>query len=303
MGRRPCCAKEGLNRGAWTALEDKILAAYIRAHGEGKWRNLPKRAGLKRCGKSCRLRWLNYLRPDIKRGNISNDEEELIVRLHNLLGNRWSLIAGRIPGRTDNEIKNYWNTTLAKKAKAQKIHSSSPPAQQSSLSRSRNKKMTVEPKKGEPLAPKPSQAAATPPHVFRTKAIRCTKVLIPALTSPNEHHSFNSSTAIDPAEPQAIQSDQDKGNLEVHRGTEELHETCAGDSDFFSLSCNEFQACSHEYAEGEHNFNNSTCMGPDQSPYFDEAMFKDWTSNYCLEERANLDLESLAFLLDSQEWP
>ena len=45
MGRSPCCSKEGLNRGAWTALEDKILTAYIKAHGEGKWRNLPKRAG------------------------------------------------------------------------------------------------------------------------------------------------------------------------------------------------------------------------------------------------------------------
>ncbi|KAK8660819.1 hypothetical protein V6N13_051727 [Hibiscus sabdariffa] len=107
MGRSPCSSKEELNKGAWTALEDKLLTSYIQAHGEGKWRNLPKRAGLKRCGKSCRLRWLNYLRPDIKRGNISHDEEELIIRLHTLLGNRWSLIAGRLPGRTDNEIKNY----------------------------------------------------------------------------------------------------------------------------------------------------------------------------------------------------
>ncbi|KAL8102660.1 uncharacterized protein LOC141676489 [Apium graveolens] len=116
MGRSPCCSKVGLNKGAWTTAEDKILTDFIHLHGEGGWRNLPKRAGLKRCGKSCRLRWLNYLRPDIKRGNISDDEEDLIIRLHKLLGNRWSLIAGRLPGRTDNEIKNYWNTTLRKKA-------------------------------------------------------------------------------------------------------------------------------------------------------------------------------------------
>ncbi|XP_059645096.1 transcription factor MYB1-like [Cornus florida] len=116
MGRSPSCAKEaGFNRGAWTADEDKILEDYIKIHGEGKWRNLSKRAGLKRCGKSCRLRWLNYLRPDIKRGNITHDEEDLIIRLHKLLGNRWSLIAGRLPGRTDNEIKNYWNTNIGKK--------------------------------------------------------------------------------------------------------------------------------------------------------------------------------------------
>ncbi|XP_071722393.1 transcription factor MYB123-like [Rutidosis leptorrhynchoides] len=115
MGRSPCCAKEGLNRGAWTAIEDQVLTDYIKLHGEGKWRNIPKQAGLKRCGKSCRLRWLNYLRPDIKRGNISQDEEDLIIRLHKLLGNRWSLIAGRLPGRTDNEIKNYWNSNLSKR--------------------------------------------------------------------------------------------------------------------------------------------------------------------------------------------
>ncbi|CDO97857.1 unnamed protein product [Coffea canephora] len=117
MGRSPCCAKEGLNRGAWTPSEDRLLTDYIKSHGEGKWRSLPKRAGLKRCGKSCRLRWLNYLRPDIKRGNITDDEEDLIIRLHKLLGNRpvHTHSSGRLPGRTDNEIKNYWNTNLAKK--------------------------------------------------------------------------------------------------------------------------------------------------------------------------------------------
>ncbi|KAH7656685.1 myb proto-oncogene protein plant protein [Dioscorea alata] len=114
MGRKPCCSRDGLRRGAWTQEEDKILSAYIKAHGEGRWRSLPSRAGLKRCGKSCRLRWLNYLRPDIKRGNISQEEDDLIIRLHKLLGNKWSLIAGRLPGRTDNEIKNYWNTHLSK---------------------------------------------------------------------------------------------------------------------------------------------------------------------------------------------
>ncbi|KAL9258817.1 Transcription factor MYB1-like protein [Drosera capensis] len=127
MGRSPCCSKEGLNRGAWTAQEDKLLSDYIKAHGEGKWNSLPRRAALKRCGKSCRLRWLNYLRPDIKRGNITLDEEDLIIRLHRLLGNRWSLIAGRLPGRTDNEIKNYWNTNLSKKVEPDQQAQQPPP--------------------------------------------------------------------------------------------------------------------------------------------------------------------------------
>ncbi|KAI3421438.1 uncharacterized protein J3R85_012249 [Psidium guajava] len=115
MGRAPCCSKVGLHRGPWSDKEDRLLIRYIQAHGEGQWKSMPKRAGLLRCGKSCRLRWMNYLRPDIKRGNVTPDEEDLIVRLHTLLGNRWSLIAGRLPGRTDNEIKNYWNSHLSKR--------------------------------------------------------------------------------------------------------------------------------------------------------------------------------------------
>ncbi|XP_028765652.1 myb-related protein 308 [Neltuma alba] len=115
MGRSPCCEKAHTNKGAWTKEEDDRLVAYIRAHGEGCWRSLPKAAGLLRCGKSCRLRWINYLRPDLKRGNFTEQEDELIIKLHSLLGNKWSLIAGRLPGRTDNEIKNYWNTHIRRK--------------------------------------------------------------------------------------------------------------------------------------------------------------------------------------------
>ncbi|KAI4349721.1 hypothetical protein L6164_010281 [Bauhinia variegata] len=115
MGRAPCCEKVGLKKGRWTADEDEILIKYIQANGEGSWRSLPKNAGLLRCGKSCRLRWINYLRADLKRGNISPQEEHVIIRLHASLGNRWSLIASHLPGRTDNEIKNYWNSHLCRR--------------------------------------------------------------------------------------------------------------------------------------------------------------------------------------------
>nr|XP_043639792.1 transcription factor MYB41-like [Erigeron canadensis] len=115
MGRTPSSDKTGLKKGPWTQEEDLKLTQYIQTHGPGNWRTLPKNAGLQRCGKSCRLRWTNYLRPDIKRGRFSFEEEETIIQLHSVLGNKWSAIANRLPGRTDNEIKNYWNTNIRKK--------------------------------------------------------------------------------------------------------------------------------------------------------------------------------------------
>ncbi|KMZ70805.1 Transcription factor MYB24 [Zostera marina] len=106
-----------LRRGQWTLEEDLLLANCISIHGEGRWNLLSQRAGLRRTGKSCRLRWLNYLRPDVRRGNITMEEQLLILQLHSRWGNRWSKIAQHLPGRTDNEIKNYWRTKVQKSAK------------------------------------------------------------------------------------------------------------------------------------------------------------------------------------------
>nr|AXY87659.1 transcription factor MYB78-like protein [Cymbidium sinense] len=112
-----------LRRGPWTVEEDLILTNYISKHGEGRWNTLAKCAGgikrLKRTGKSCRLRWLNYLRPDVRRGNITAEEQLLILELHSRWGNRWSKIAQHLPGRTDNEIKNFWRTRMQKHANQQ----------------------------------------------------------------------------------------------------------------------------------------------------------------------------------------
>ncbi|WOG90088.1 hypothetical protein DCAR_0209329 [Daucus carota subsp. sativus] len=116
MGRSPSPSDECVKKGPWTPEEDKILMDYIRENGgHGSWRALPKLAGLNRCGKSCRLRWTNYLRPDIKRGKFSDEEERMIINLHSAIGNKWSQIAAHLPGRTDNEIKNFWNTHVRKK--------------------------------------------------------------------------------------------------------------------------------------------------------------------------------------------
>ncbi|KAF5453201.1 hypothetical protein F2P56_028120 [Juglans regia] len=114
-----CCINQRVKKGLWSPEEDEKLIKYISANGYGSWNSVPRLAGLQRCGKSCRLRWVNYLRPDLKRGSFSPQEEALVIELHRNLGNKWSRIAKHLPGRTDNEVKNFWNTRIKKKLRSQ----------------------------------------------------------------------------------------------------------------------------------------------------------------------------------------
>ncbi|KAH0661522.1 hypothetical protein KY284_026453 [Solanum tuberosum] len=89
MGRAPCCDKSNVKRGPWSPEEDAKLKQFIEKYGTaGNWISLPQNAGLKRCGKSCRLRWLNYLRPNIKHGDFSDDEDRVICSLYANIGSR-----------------------------------------------------------------------------------------------------------------------------------------------------------------------------------------------------------------------
>ncbi|KAH0969780.1 hypothetical protein GBA52_028376 [Prunus armeniaca] len=182
MGRSPCCSKQGLNRGAWTALEDKILTSYIKAHGEGKWRSLPKRA------------------------------------------------AGRLPGRTDNEIKNYWNTTLGKKAKGEPTSTGSSKETSPPPTKSRAKRREIESKTTKPSA---AAAAATRPPVIRTKATRLTKI-----PSDDYNQTANASSSTKPSELQAHQTQDCTNNLNNNYGCTDEDDDIEAKGGF----CNAFQS-------------------------------------------------------------
>ncbi|KAH1203929.1 Transcription factor RAX3 [Glycine max] len=189
MGRAPCCDKANVKRGPWSPEEDATLKNYVETHGTGgNWIALPKKAGLRRCGKSCRLRWLNYLRPDIKHGGFTEEEDNIICTLYAQMGSRhvfpnitkvisheicvlcscrWSAIASKLPGRTDNDVKNYWNTKLKKKIMARKVtlktltHNDTLPSTStpSSLTNNQNVKTSQN-------SPFPSQNQNSPPSVL-----------------------------------------------------------------------------------------------------------------------------------------
>ncbi|KAM3242331.1 hypothetical protein ACQJBY_054793 [Aegilops geniculata] len=191
MVRAPCCEKMGLKRGPWTAEEDMTLVAHIEQHGHSNWRALPKQAGLLRCGKSCRLRWINYLRPDIKRGNFTSEEEDAIIQLHAMLGNRWSTIAARLPGRTDNEIKNVWHTHLKKR-----LESSSKPSGQAAPKRKAKKPAVaasaLEGPTSEPASSSPGQSLSMSPgqSLSTSSAADCSMALSLENTGSSSSEEF-----------------------------------------------------------------------------------------------------------------
>ncbi|GAB2270992.1 hypothetical protein Dimus_005848 [Dionaea muscipula] len=114
-----------IRKGPWKVEEDVVLLNHVKKYGPRDWSSIRSKGLLQRTGKSCRLRWVNKLRPNLKNGcKFSTEEENTVIELQAQYGNKWARIATHLPGRTDNDVKNFWSSRQKRLARILHSHTS-----------------------------------------------------------------------------------------------------------------------------------------------------------------------------------
>ncbi|CAN4111829.1 unnamed protein product [Withania somnifera] len=123
-------------KGPWKAEEDEVLIKHVKKYGPRDWSSIRSKGLLQRTGKSCRLRWVNKLRPNLKNGvKFSAEEERTVLELQAQFGNKWARIATYMPGRTDNDVKNFWSSRQKRLAKILRTSVPQPSKPQKNINR------------------------------------------------------------------------------------------------------------------------------------------------------------------------
>ncbi|KAG4188043.1 hypothetical protein ERO13_A08G138000v2 [Gossypium hirsutum] len=132
-----------IRKGPWKAEEDEVLINHVKKYGPREWSSIRSKGLLQRTGKSCRLRWVNKLRPNLKNGcKFTAEEERVVIELQAQFGNKWAKIATYLPGRTDNDVKNFWSSRQKRLARI--LQNSGTPSSSSSSSSSKSLKLKRE---------------------------------------------------------------------------------------------------------------------------------------------------------------
>ncbi|KAG6434482.1 hypothetical protein SASPL_106119 [Salvia splendens] len=133
-----------IKKGPWKVEEDQVLIHHVKKYGPRDWSSIRSRGLLRRTGKSCRLRWVNKLRPDLKTGvKFSAEDERTVIDLQAQFGNKWAKIATYLPGRTDNDVKNFWSSRQKRLARI--LHTSTSPSSSSTKSHKTTKHLQTPP--------------------------------------------------------------------------------------------------------------------------------------------------------------